>query len=77
MKELLIGGARDDNDQFGQNIVFYAAKSAKLDILRVLEKANADFSVVNYEGQSATDKTKDKETIHFIQNVRNLQGLLH
>ena len=77
MKELLIGGARDDPDQFGQNIVFYAAKNNNTHILQLLKKANADFCVVNFEGQSATDKTNEKQTIQFIQSVRNMQLQYH
>merc|ERR1711991_688364 len=38
MKQLLIGGARDDPDQFGQNIVFYAAKNNNIHILQLLKK---------------------------------------
>ena len=72
-KELLIGGARDDPDQFGQNIVFYAAKNNHLHILELLKKANADFCIVNFEGQTATDKTNNKGTKQYIQEVRNIQ----
>merc|ERR1740123_2264430 len=72
-KELLIGGARDDVDQFGENIVFYAAKSNHVHILQLLQKANADFSIIYNKGLSATDKTNNLETIQFIQNVRNVQ----
>jgi len=72
-KVLLVNGARDDLDANGENVVFYAAKHSKLDILQLLKKANADFCVVNHSGQSATDKTEDEETVHFIKNVRNAQ----
>ena len=72
-KFLLLFGARDDPDQFGQNIVFYAAKNNHIHILELLKKANADFCIVNFEGQTATDKTNNKETIQYIQSVRNIQ----
>eukprot|EP01083_Nonionella_stella_P097690 274579_1 len=72
-KELLCGGARDDLDQFGQNIVFYAATNNHAPILKLLSKAKADFCIVNNEGQTATDKTSQEDTIQFIKNVRNIQ----
>ena len=73
VKQLILAGARDDLDRFGQNIVFYAATNNHLHILKLLQKANASFNVVNYEGQSATDKTNHQQTIQFILNVRNQQ----
>jgi len=73
LKELLLHGARDDLDQFGQNIVFYASRNGHLDCLELLKKANADFSVVNYEGLSASDKTTDKACSRFINQVRQMQ----
>merc|ERR1711994_979378 len=72
-KTLLVNGARDELDQYGQNVVFYAAKNGKLDVLQLLKKANADFCLVNASGQTATDKTSDPDTVHFINNVRNAQ----
>lgn len=76
-KELLIGGAQDEVDPFGQNIVFYAAKNNHLHILQLLQKANADFCVVNFEGQTATDKTDNAQIIQFIRSVRNIQVQYH
>ncbi len=75
MKELLLWGATDMLDRFGQNIVFYAARAQNnhLQILQLLQRANADFCVVSFEGQTATDQTNDAQIIQFIQNVRKTQ----
>jgi len=73
LKELLLNGARDDLDPFGQNIVFYAAKNGHLDCLDLLKKANADFNVVNREGQTASDKTTDNECVQYILQVCRMQ----
>ena len=47
LKALLIFGARDELDQFGQNIVFYAAKNENIKCLELLRTANADFNIIN------------------------------
>jgi len=73
LKELLMHGARDDVDQFGQNIVFYAAKNGHIDCLKLLEAENINFNIVNYEGQTATDKTTDETCIQYINQVRQIQ----
>ena len=71
LKALMNNGAQDELDQFGQNLVFYAAKNGNIECLEFLRLRNADFNIVNNEGNTASDKApKGSESERFILNVR-------
>ncbi|ETO21257.1 ankyrin repeat protein, partial [Reticulomyxa filosa] len=70
LKELLIHQADDPLDDYGQNVVFYAAKKGHIECLDLLAKADADFNIRNNEGVTALEKACNKETARFIKKVR-------
>ncbi|ETO33666.1 hypothetical protein RFI_03434, partial [Reticulomyxa filosa] len=71
LKDLLTHQAEDLLDEYGQNVVFYAAKKGHIECLDLLAKANADFSVRNNEGLTALEKAADKDTSRFIKKLKS------
>jgi ankyrin repeat protein len=70
VKHLLVGGAKDELDDYGQNIVFYAAKKDQIPVLELLAEANAHFGIVNVDGETALEKATKSDTKKFIKDVR-------